>query len=64
MCSALQEEMQCLRANPLDFLEVVSIWLMQESKSYMPGSGTVAHHTTALDDVLSSPTLYCVQNLF
>lgn len=52
-----------LCAHPLDFLGMLSFWLMQESKSYTFGSRSL-DHSTALDDVLSSPTLYCGQVLF
>lgn len=60
----LQEEAWGLCAHPPDFLEVLSVWLMQESKSYTLGSRTLDHNTAALHDVLSSLTLYCVQNVF
>lgn len=52
-----------LCAHHLDFLGMLSFRLMQESKSYAFGSRSL-DHSTPLDDVLSSPTLYCGQVLF
>ena len=51
-----------LCAHRLDFLGMLSFRLMQELKSYTFGSRSL-DHSTALDDVLSSPTLYCGQVL-
>ena len=52
-----------LCAHRLDFLVMLSFRLMQESKSYTFESRSL-DHSTPLDDVLSSPTLYCGQVLF